>query len=71
MERWQTDGCETVLAIGGAHGLDDSILREADESLSLSSLTLPHEFARLVLLEQLYRASTILRNEPYHKRREQ
>lgn len=69
LDRWQTEGRETVLAIGGAHGLDDTILRDADEPLSLSSLTLPHELARLVLLEQLYRACTILRNEPYHKGR--
>jgi len=69
VHQWQTDARETILAIGGAHGLDDAILRDADESVSLSSLTLPHELARLVLLEQLYRACTILRNEPYHKGR--
>lgn len=69
LERWQAEARETILAIGGAHGLDDAILRDAEESLSLSSLTLPHEMARLVLLEQLYRACTILRNEPYHKGR--
>ncbi len=69
LDRWQTDARETVLTIGGAHGLDGTILGAADEPLSLSSLTLPHELARLVLLEQLYRACTILRNEPYHKGR--
>ncbi|MFO8172943.1 MAG: 23S rRNA (pseudouridine(1915)-N(3))-methyltransferase RlmH [Gemmatimonadota bacterium] len=53
--------------IGGAFGLGEGILRRADLSMTLSSLTLPHEVARLLLAEQLYRAGTILRNEPYHK----
>ncbi len=53
--------------IGGAHGLEDSVIGEADRALSLSQMTLPHEMARLLLAEQLYRAGTILRNEPYHK----
>jgi len=53
--------------IGGAFGLDDSVLRLARRKLTLSSLTLPHEMARLVLAEQLYRAGTIIRGEPYHK----
>lgn len=58
---------EVVFVIGGAFGLGEGILRRADEELSLSAMTLPHEVARLVLAEQLYRAGTILRNEPYHK----
>lgn len=53
--------------IGGAFGLDRDIVQEADRRLSISAMTLPHAFARLVLAEQLYRAGTILRNEPYHK----
>ncbi len=53
--------------VGGAFGLDPSLVRECDLSLSLSSLTFPHDLARLALAEQLYRAGTILRNEPYHK----
>jgi 23S rRNA (pseudouridine1915-N3)-methyltransferase len=53
--------------IGGAFGLDDSVLRLARRRLTLSALTLPHEMARLVLAEQPYRAGTILRGEPYHK----
>ncbi|MDH3224053.1 MAG: 23S rRNA (pseudouridine(1915)-N(3))-methyltransferase RlmH [Gemmatimonadota bacterium] len=53
--------------IGGAFGLASDLISRADLALSLSSLTLPHDMARLVLAEQLYRAGTILRNEPYHK----
>jgi 23S rRNA (pseudouridine1915-N3)-methyltransferase len=56
-----------AFVIGGAFGLGDGVLRAARRTLSLSPLTLPHELARLVLAEQLYRAGTILRGEPYHK----
>ncbi|MBQ7608963.1 MAG: 23S rRNA (pseudouridine(1915)-N(3))-methyltransferase RlmH [Desulfovibrionaceae bacterium] len=62
-----TGGYGTVtFIIGGPYGLDESILKSARMLLSLSPMTLPHEMARLVLLEQLYRAETILRNTPYH-----
>jgi 23S rRNA (pseudouridine1915-N3)-methyltransferase len=56
--------------VGGAYGLSDDLLARADHRLSLSAFTLPHELARLVLAEQLYRAGTIARGEPYHKGRE-
>ena len=56
-----------AFVIGGAHGLSGSVLARARRSLSLSAMTLPHEMARLVLAEQLYRAGTIVRGEPYHK----
>ena len=56
-----------AFVIGGAFGLHSTVLARATLSLSLSAMTLPHEMARLVLAEQLYRAGTILRNEPYHK----
>jgi 23S rRNA (pseudouridine1915-N3)-methyltransferase len=56
--------------VGGAYGLSDDVLSRARHHLSLSAMTLPHEIARLVLAEQLYRAGTIQRGEPYHKGRE-
>ena len=55
--------------IGGAYGLDRVLIGECTRTLSLSAMTLPRDMARLVLAEQLYRAGTILRNEPYHKGR--
>ncbi len=53
--------------IGGAHGLGDALRNRANRRISLAPWTLPHELARLVLAEQLYRAGTMLRGEPYHK----
>ncbi len=52
--------------IGGAYGLDETVLTRADNRWSLSQLTLPHQLVRLLLAEQIYRACTILRNEKYH-----
>lgn len=56
-----------ALVIGGAHGLGEGIRSRAVRKLSLAPWVLPHEVARLVLSEQLYRAGTIIRGEPYHK----
>ena len=64
---WQRAARDVALLIGGAFGPDPAVLGQCDAQLSLSPLTLPHELARLVLLEQLYRAGTILKGEPYHK----
>jgi len=58
---------DTSFVIGGAFGLDDSVRQRAAVVLSVAPWTLQHELARLVLAEQLYRAGTILRGEPYHK----
>jgi 23S rRNA (pseudouridine1915-N3)-methyltransferase len=52
--------------IGGAFGLDEAILQKASYKWSLSKLTFPHQLARLILAEQVYRACTIIRNEKYH-----
>jgi len=60
-------GCkELVFIIGGAYGVDESIDRKANFKISLSQMTFTHQFIRLMLTEQLYRAMTILKNEPYH-----
>ncbi len=56
-----------AFVIGGAHGLGEAVLDRSVRRLSLAPWTLPHEVARLVLSEQLYRAGTIIRGEPYHK----
>jgi 23S rRNA (pseudouridine1915-N3)-methyltransferase len=64
--RWLSHGKGKIaFAIGGAEGLSPELLKLAGFRLSLSSLTLPHRLARLVLLEQLYRGFTILKGEPY------
>lgn len=55
-----------IFIIGGAFGLDDSILKRANYKWSLSELTFPHQLVRLMLAEQIYRACTILKNEKYH-----
>lgn len=57
---------ELIFAIGGAHGFNDLIKKHVDGSISLSNFTLPHQLARLVFYEQLYRAFTIIKKEPYH-----
>jgi 23S rRNA (pseudouridine1915-N3)-methyltransferase len=54
-----------VFITGGSYGLHDSVLERADREFSLSALTLPHELARLVIAEQVYRAFTIIKGEPY------
>ena len=60
-------GAGIAFLIGGSLGLGDEVLRRAQRRMRLSTYTFPHDLARLVLLEQLYRAGTIVRNEPYHK----
>jgi 23S rRNA (pseudouridine1915-N3)-methyltransferase len=67
MTNWRLLGKNIALIIGGANGLDQSILQMANEIWRLSSLTLPHAMARLLLIEQLYRSYTILENHPYHR----
>lgn len=57
---------QVVFLIGGAYGFSELIYSRANEKISLSGLTLPHQLARLVFVEQLYRAFSIIRGEPYH-----
>lgn len=67
MADWRMQGCNYSLLIGGPDGLAPECLALADAKWSLSALTLPHPLVRIVLIEQLYRACTILSNHPYHK----
>ncbi len=67
VERWLGGGQDVVLVLGGSDGLSDAIRARGQETLALSRFTLAHRLARVVLVEQLYRAMTILRGEPYHK----
>lgn len=60
-------GADLAFVIGGAFGLGEEVMRGARRRMRLSTFTMPHDLARLVLMEQLYRAGTIIRNEPYHK----
>ena len=55
-----------VFVVGGPYGFDDSVRRRADEKISLSAMTFSHEMVRLFFIEQIYRAMTISRGEPYH-----
>ena len=66
--RWNESGRSRVnFIIGSSFGLDESVKRRADVSLSFSAMTFPHQLAVLILSEQIYRGFRILRGEPYHK----
>lgn len=65
--RQQDSGKDVAFVIGGDEGLSDAVREKAGLVLSLSAMTLPHRLARLMLVEQVYRAFSILRGEPYHK----
>jgi 23S rRNA (pseudouridine1915-N3)-methyltransferase len=64
---WRDAARPVALVIGGAEGLDPAVLEASDLRWSLGPMTLPHELARVVVMEQLYRAFAILRGAPYHK----
>ena len=67
LDRWQSLGKNISLVIGGADGLHESIRQRADQQWSLSALTFPHPLVRVILIEQLYRAQSLLDNHPYHR----
>lgn len=67
LDKWLGDGRDVALLIGGADGLAASLKDRADGMIRLSSLTLPHAVARLLLCEQLYRAWSLLKGHPYHR----
>lgn len=65
--QWTGDGRRLVLVIGGSLGLSDDVMKRADEKLSFSKMTFPHQLMRVILLEQIYRGFKINANERYHK----
>ena len=67
LENWRAGGADVAFLVGGPDGLDPALKGCAAEILRLSSLTLPHALARVVLAEALYRAWTVLANHPYHR----
>ncbi|HNS87688.1 MAG TPA: 23S rRNA (pseudouridine(1915)-N(3))-methyltransferase RlmH, partial [Parvularculaceae bacterium] len=68
LARWRDDGvCETAFMIGGADGHDPSLAASADLSIAFGKATFPHLLVRAMLVEQIYRAATILSGHPYHR----
>ena len=67
MRHWLTLGRDVSIVIGGADGLHTSLKQQADFQWSLSKLTLPHAFVRVLLCEQLYRAHSVIQGHPYHR----
>lgn len=67
LDNWRMQGGNVSFLIGGADGLDSRCLKRADESMSLSAMTFPHQLVRVMLAEQLYRAWTVLHGHPYHR----
>ena len=67
ISQWSQNFSCITFVIGGADGLDKSILKLANVTLSLSNMTLPHQLVKIFIAEQLYRASSILNNHPYHR----
>ncbi|MDR1810329.1 MAG: 23S rRNA (pseudouridine(1915)-N(3))-methyltransferase RlmH [Prevotella sp.] len=65
-KKMQTIPKRLVFAIGGAYGFSDAVYHRASDKISLSRMTFSHQMVRLIFVEQLYRAMTILNNEPYH-----
>lgn len=67
LQAWRGEGCDVALVIGGPDGLDAAVKQQADETLRLSDLTLPHALARVLLAEALYRAWSLSTGHPYHR----
>ena len=66
LQKKMNEGRDICVVIGGAYGFSEELYRMADTKLSLSKMTFSHQMVRLIFLEQVYRAFTIIRGEPYH-----
>ncbi len=64
---WRLDGRDVCWLVGGADGLHESVLKQAEQRWSLSRLTFPHQLVRVIIAEQHYRAHSLLHNHPYHR----
>ncbi len=67
LAQWQSEGNDVAFVIGSADGLAESVKASAAVTMALSALTLPHTLARIVLVEQLYRAHSLMTGHPYHR----
>lgn len=67
LDNWMQQGRDVCIAIGGPDGFDAGFLASADSRLSLSDMTFPHPLVRVIIVEQLYRAWSMLQNHPYHR----
>jgi len=67
LDNWMRQGQDIAIVIGGPDGISDELLQQADQALSLSDMTFPHTLVRVIIVEQLYRAWSILNNHPYHR----
>jgi len=67
LDEWLQQGQDISIVIGGPDGVSDELLSKASLKISLSALTFPHPLVRVILLEQIYRAWSILNNHPYHR----
>jgi len=67
LDHWLHSGKDISLIIGGPDGIDEQLIRAADEKWSLSNLTYPHPMVRIIIAEQIYRAWSMLNNHPYHR----
>lgn len=67
LDRWRQEHQQLALVVGGAEGLAHDVFARAQARWSLSPLTLPHQLVRVIVVEQIYRAWTVLSNHPYHR----
>jgi 23S rRNA (pseudouridine1915-N3)-methyltransferase len=67
LERWQLDGRDVALLVGGPEGLSPACIKASEQKWSLSALTLPHPMVRVIVAESLYRAWSVNTNHPYHR----